>query len=83
MTAEDIEFDLQHINERLGELLDEVAALLVWTLQFAKRNHLERDEALGHHIMRLRSLIGEIAHPPSLPAMRFPRDESEQNRSGV
>jgi hypothetical protein len=66
MTVHDTELELRHINERLGELLDEVASLLIWTLDFAKTNHLQRDQALGHHIKRIRSILIEIGHPPSL-----------------
>jgi hypothetical protein len=66
MSTEEIAVELNHINEKLGELLDEVASLLIWTIQFSKKHHLEKDEALGHHIQRIRTVMAEIAHPPSL-----------------
>jgi hypothetical protein len=69
MSAHDAELELQHINERLGELLDEVASLLIWTLEFAKANHLQRDEALGHHIKRIRSILAEIGNLPELESL--------------
>jgi hypothetical protein len=65
MPVEKISVELEHINEKLGELLDEVAALLIWNLQFCDQNHIY-NEALGHHIKRIYALIEEITHPPSL-----------------
>lgn len=57
--------NLARINARLGELLDEVAALLVWVLQFSEDNGLSANQALGHYIKRIRVLLSEIGHPPS------------------
>ena len=69
------------LQQQLAELLDEVAALMVWTLQYAKKNNILLDEAFKFHASRIQSILYEIGTPydknPILANEE--RDESEQN----
>jgi hypothetical protein len=56
--------------------------LLIWTLEFAKANHLQRDEALGHHIKRIKSILGEIGHLPDLELL-MSTDSDEQPDNAI
>lgn len=82
------ELYLKHVNERLGELLDEVAALLIWTLEHARSNGIPLNNSLGFHITRIRSILGEIGDFDIIPAIKSrpvtaikrPEDETETQK---
>jgi hypothetical protein len=60
------------LAERIGELLDEVAGFMTWILDYAEKNKIPLDNAFEFHLARIRSIIGEIAHPlsPSVPRLQ-------------
>jgi hypothetical protein len=50
--------------EVMDQLLDHVAAISFWVLDYAEKNSVPIDEKLSFHLTRIDALLSEVTNPP-------------------
>ena len=53
--------EFREMTSQYAELLDHMGVLLVWLLDYAERNKIPLDQALGFHIARTHLLVKELS----------------------